>query len=226
MSKRRKVASDYMSQGKNKLYIFGARENAEMAAFYFLRDRKDIELQGFVEDVPSAESLLDKPIFSKAAFLEEADPSRDAVFAPYVDGLARKQVFTDLKLAGYRFERYISPNASVWDANAIGENCFIQEHNNIQYGTYVGDGCSFWAGNHIGHHGSIAAFVTFTSHVVLSGRCSVGEGSYFGVNCTIRDGLTIGENVFIGQGANVTKDITESGVYVGAPARKIRDWRA
>ena len=125
MSKRRKVASDYMSQGKNKLYIF-ARENAEMAAFYFLRDRKDIELQGFVEDVPSAESLLDKPIFSKAAFLEEADPSRDAVFAPYVDGLARKQVFTDLKLAGYRVERYISPNASVWDANAIGENCFIK----------------------------------------------------------------------------------------------------
>lgn len=208
---------------KTDLFIFGAKENAELANFYFTRDREDIVVRGFVEDEPTIQTLDGLPVVAEEEFLNEFSAGQVRVFAPFVSGRAREKKQSQLASLGYLFETYISPKATVWDARAIGANCFIQELNNIQYGTFLGDGCSLWAGNHIGHHGKIEPFVTFTSHVVLSGRCHVGSGSYFGVNATVRDGTEIGEDVFIGQGANVTKDLLHSGVYVGSPARKISD---
>ena len=213
------------SMRDRKLAIFGAAENAELAAFYFLRDRPDLEVKCFVTDKGANSLLMDLPVISEEEFLCKYSSVECRLFAPYVDGRDRQDKQVQMEKIGYQFETYISPHAQVWDASAVGKNCFIQELNNIQYGTLVGDGCSFWAGNHIGHHGRINAFATFTSHVILSGRCSVGSGTYFGVNATIRDGLTIADDILIGQGSNVTQSLTEPGVYVGSPAKYMKDWK-
>ena len=50
-------------------------------------------------------------------------------------------------------------------------------------------------------------------------------GSFFGDNAVIMGGITIAENCIIGAGAFVNKDTEPSGVYVGTPARRIRDVR-
>ena len=98
------------------------------------------------------------------------------------------------------------------DASAVGKNCFIQELNNIQSTWLVTD--VLGQGTHQ-YHGRINAFA-HASHVILSGRCSVGSGTYFYVNATIRDGLTIADDILIGQGSNVTQSLTEPGA-VGSP---------
>lgn len=207
------------------LAIFGASENAELAAFYFLRDRLDLEIKCFVTDTGADSLLMGFPIIPEEIFIRDYSSQHCKVFAPYVDGRDRQNKQVHLEALGYDFETYISPHAQVWDTAAVGKNCFIQELNNIQYGTFVGDGCSFWAGNHIGHHGQVKAYSTFTSHVILSGRCNVGSGTYIGVNATIRDGLTIGDDILIGQGSNVTRSLTQPGVYVGSPANWIKEWK-
>ena len=78
-----------------------------------------------------------------------------------------------------------------------------------------------WSGNHIGHHGIIGDHVFFTSHVVLSGRCEVGDYCFFGVNATIRDKSFIGEGTLIAMGANLTRQKTEPwSIWKGNPAEK------
>ena len=50
---------------------------------------------------------------------------------------------------------------------------------------------------------------------------TLGNGVSIGTNATILP-VTICDKAVIGAGAVVTKDITESGVYVGNPARLLR----
>ncbi|RYF03152.1 MAG: sugar O-acyltransferase, partial [Oxalobacteraceae bacterium] len=52
------------------------------------------------------------------------------------------------------------------------------------------------------------------------GHCTIGSYSFFGVNSTIRDYLTIGEGTLVGMAAAVTKNTDAWGVYVGNPAEK------
>jgi acetyltransferase-like isoleucine patch superfamily enzyme len=49
----------------------------------------------------------------------------------------------------------------------------------------------------------------------------IGNNVSIGTNATIMP-VTICDRVVVGAGAVVTKDITESGVYVGNPARLLR----
>jgi sugar O-acyltransferase (sialic acid O-acetyltransferase NeuD family) len=204
------------------LYIFGTKNNSEMAKFYFERDCPQYKIKGFVEDAPQSDVAYNLPVFPSSKFLNTNSLINCLLSAPLTSSSGRKRVFEKFKSKGYSFATYISPKANIWSSEAIGENCFIQEDNNIQFATHIGDNCLFWAGNHIGHHGNIQKHNTFTSHVVLSGGCEVGELCYFGVNSTIADGVKISGSAFIGMGALVTKNIEEEGLYVGAPARRIK----
>lgn len=204
------------------LYIFGTQKNAEMASFYFKRDYPNLNFRGYIEDAPLEKTAFGAPVLSSADCIENIAPDDALLFAPLTRSSSRKEVFQRFKNLGYTFASYVSPKAEVWDLSIIGENCYIQEFNNIQYGTYIGDNCLFWAGNHVGHHGSIGSHVTFTSHCVLSGGCTIDDLCYFGVNSTVGDGLSICSAVFLGMGAMITKSISEEGIYVGEPARRIK----
>jgi acetyltransferase-like isoleucine patch superfamily enzyme len=57
----------------------------------------------------------------------------------------------------------------------------------------------------------------------MSGHCLIGENSFFGVNATLRDGLTIAKGTLVGMAAAVTKDTEEWGVYIGNPAKKLEN---
>lgn len=54
-----------------------------------------------------------------------------------------------------------------------------------------------------------------------SGRVKIGDNVYFGRNCTIFKGVTIGDNCIIGFGSIVTKDIPENSVAIGTPAKVV-----
>lgn len=73
----------------------------------------------------------------------------------------------------------------------------------------------------IGHDCSIGDFVTFSPGANISGNVTIGNLCYIGSNAVIRDRITICDNVVIGAGGVVVKDITETGVYVGNPVKKI-----
>lgn len=75
----------------------------------------------------------------------------------------------------------------------------------------------------IGHDVFIGDFVTINPGVNISGGVRIGNSVNIGSNAVIRDKITVCDNVTIGAGSVVVKDITESGVYVGNPAKKIKD---
>jgi maltose O-acetyltransferase len=52
---------------------------------------------------------------------------------------------------------------------------------------------------------------------------NIGRNVWIGSHAVIMPGVTIGDNVIVGAGSVVTKDLTSNAVYVGSPAKKLKD---
>lgn len=208
-----------------KVVIFGLKDFASLAHYYLQHDSEH-EVVAFcvnAEYVPNEPVFEGLPIISFEEIENVHPPHSCTFFAPLSPSKmnrVREKVYLEIKAKGYSCISYISSRASVFMPERIGENCFILEDNTIQPYTSIGNNVVLWSGNHIGHHSVIRDHVTFTSHVVLSGHCLVESYCFFGVNSTIRDGLTIAEGSFIAMGANVTRSTEPWGVYKGNPAEK------
>ncbi len=63
-----------------------------------------------------------------------------------------------------------------------------------------------------------AEFRSYTrSHVILK------KNSFLATNVVVQPGVTIGEGTVVGSGSVVTKDLEPWGVYMGSPARRVKD---
>src|ERR1044072_1159584 len=73
----------------------------------------------------------------------------------------------------------------------------------------------------IGHDVTVGDFVTINPGVNISGNVTIGSNCNIGSNAVIRNGISICDDVVIGAGSVVVKDITEPGIYVGSPAVRL-----
>lgn len=120
----------------------------------------------------------------------------------------------------------------------IGSNCFIGPFVEIQKGVIIGDNCR------VQSHTFICELVTigsncFVGHGVMfindkfetggpaRGRKELWKPTIIGKNVSIGSNATllpvsVCDNVVIGAGAVVTKNIDQPGVYAGNPAKLLR----
>ena len=59
-------------------------------------------------------------------------------------------------------------------------------------------------------------------HLAQASEVRIGNDVWLGGNVTVLPGVTIGNNVVVGAGAVVTKDIPDNSLAVGVPAKVIR----
>lgn len=60
-------------------------------------------------------------------------------------------------------------------------------------------------------------------HMAQATEIRIGDDVWLGANVTVLPGVTIGNNVVIGAGAVVNRDIPDNSLAVGVPARVIRE---
>ena len=106
----------------------------------------------------------------------------------------------------------------------VGKN-FYSNHNlvildcaEVTFGdnVFVGPNCGFYTAIH-----PIDAHQRNTG-IELAKPIKVGSDVWFGGGVTVLPGVTIGDNVVIGAGSVVTKDIPDNVIAVGNPCRVIR----
>lgn len=117
-------------------------------------------------------------------------------------------------------DSFVGPFVEIQCRVTIGKRCRIQSHAFICELVTIGDDCFI-------SHGAMFINDLFTSGGPVFGDSSawksttVGNRVSIGTNATILP-VQITDNVVIGAGSVVTKDILEPGVYAGNPARRIR----
>jgi acetyltransferase-like isoleucine patch superfamily enzyme len=109
----------------------------------------------------------------------------------------------------------------------IGKNVEIHNFVNIDRGTIgstvIGDNCKIDSFCHIAHNVHLGKSNTLAAHTIIEGSCEIGDNNTFGTGVIVLRKVKIGNNNLFGSGCVVTKDIGDNGVYVGNPARKLRD---
>lgn len=104
----------------------------------------------------------------------------------------------------------------------IEEGCIICAGSIITTNVKLGKHTHLNLHTTIGHDCRIGDYFTTAPGVKISGNCDIGERVYFGTNSCVREKIKICNDVTIGLMSGVVKPITESGVYVGSPVKKIK----
>jgi len=120
------------------------------------------------------------------------------------------------------FYNFIHPTAQIFGKVKIGLGCFIGANSIITTDVLIGDHCLLNRGNQIGHDCKIGSFVSMMPGSIISGGCAVGDRVYFGTNSSTKEKIKICSDVVVGLGSGVVKNIEESGVYVGLPAKYLK----
>lgn len=111
-------------------------------------------------------------------------------------------------------------NVLIEDDVEIGPYSVI--HRGTMESTIIKNGCKMGAYTNIGHNCYIDENTIFAAGVILNGGVKVGKNCWVGSGAIVKHYVTITDNVVIGMGSVVTKDITDSGIYVGNPAKYLK----
>lgn len=111
----------------------------------------------------------------------------------------------------------------------IGENAFI--NNFCRFYSHIREGSEIFIGKNV----VIAMGCTLTTHTHIIGNSGrraprdtelkpiiIEEGCWIGANVTVLPGVRIGKGTVVGAGSVVIHDLDENSVYVGNPARKVK----
>jgi len=116
---------------------------------------------------------------------------------------------------------FVGPFVEIQNGVVIGDRCRIQSHSFVCELVEIGDDC-------VVAHGVMFINDTFSSGGPARGDKSkwlstrIGNRVSIGSNATILP-VAVCDDVVIGAGAVVSRDITTSGIYAGNPATRIRD---
>ena len=203
----------------HKIVLFGTGSFAQIAHVYLSKD-SSYEVVAFTahEKYISNSSLSGLDVVPFDGLEERFPPDSHAMFVAvgYKDvNRRRTEIYNACKSRGYEMISYISSQTVLWGDLAVGENCFILEHNVLQPFVTIGNNVVMWSGNHVGHHTTIGDNCFISSHSVISGHVTIGNNCFIGVNSTLRDGITVAPECVIGAGAVILNDTVYRGVYKG-----------
>lgn len=215
----------------SKVVVFGVGQWADLAHFYLTHDSPH-EVAAFTvdRDYLAGEEHRGLPVVAFEEVEERYPPDEYEMFVPIsfkrMNHL-RAEKFAAAKEKGYSLVSYVSSKATTWPGFECGENCFIFEDNTVQPFVEIGDDVVMWSGNHIGHHTVIKDHVMVTSHVVISGACTVEPYCFFGVNATVRDETVVARETLVGAGSLILRDTKEFEIYKaqGTKPAKVRSDR-
>lgn len=205
---------------KEKLLIVGASGHGKVVVDIAMKMNKWKKI-AFLDDDPLITECMGFSVVGKTEdalkLANEAD-----IFIAVGNNEIREKVQNKLESAGIKPPSLIHPSAIVGSAVEIGIGTVIMAGVVINSDTIIGKGCIINTAATVDHENRLADFVHVSPGAHLAGMVAIGKKTWIGIGSTVSNNLTITANCKIGAGAVVVKDITESGTYVGIPARSIR----
>lgn len=168
------------------------------------------------DELCNGEKIMGVNVIPESSF----DPEKYVVLVGIGDPKIRKKVVEKMP-KNTVYATLIHPNAIVSDWVEIGEGSIITPGVIITCNIKMGKQTQLNLFTTIGHDCELGDYFTTAPSVNISGNCIFDECVYFGTNSAVRQGVSICNNVTIGMGGVVVKNINEPGVYIGNPLKKL-----
>lgn len=199
-----------------KLNIIGAGGHARSIVSSFC---KQFNILGLYDDTFSNEqdeSIFNYPLKGALSNLEKDIPVTIAIG----NLNQRKSLFNDFR--NFNFPNLIHSTSLIQEPIQIGIGNQFLPNSFINGGCTIGDNNIFNTSSIIEHEANIGSHCHLSIGCVVAGKVKIGDNVFIGANATIIEGIKICNDVVVGAGAVVVSDITEPGIYVGNPIRKVK----
>lgn len=204
---------------KTKLLIIGASGHGKVVADIAMKMNK-WEYIAFLDDNKNIETLIGLEIIGtlKDVFIHLDDFE---IFVGIGDNETRQKIYEMLEAHRAHIPVLIHPNANVGSQVNIGNGTVIMAGVVVNCHTNIGKGCIINTGATIDHDNFIEDYVHISPGVHLGGTVKIGKASWLGIGSLVRNNINITNGCKLGVGSVVIKDISEPGVYIGAPTKKM-----
>ncbi|MCI7478359.1 MAG: acetyltransferase [Selenomonadales bacterium] len=161
-------------------------------------------------------------IVQEKKFFEEHSSDTEVIIA-LGEPLMRDKLRKLYQDKGFKFASVIHPNSVIASNVKISDGVIIFPFVFISSNVKIGENTVIHANAVIENDCKIGADCVINWQSGIGANTFIGQGSFVGPNSVVRDGLDIGDHVIIGMGSVVVKNVKSRTVYVGNPARKIKE---
>lgn len=204
---------------KKKLIIIGASGHGKVVAdIAELINKWDII--EFLDDNESIKRISSYKVIGTSDIAKDYISKAD-IFIAIGNNKIRKSFVEKLISKGASIPTLIHPNAVIGSEVSIGIGSVVMAGVVVNTSVSIGKACIVNTSSSIDHDCIISSFTHISPGVNIAGAVKIGNETWIGTGAKITNNIEVCENVVIGAGAVVIRDITESGTYVGVPARKL-----
>ena len=135
---------------------------------------------------------------------------------------ARERIAARCKAAGLPAATIIPHETIIGPCCVIGEGTIISRGVVLSAHVKLGAFCVLNSFCNIGHDAVVDDYTSIMSDSLIAGDTYIGKYNYFGLRCTMINGVKTTDHCTVGACACVVKDAVEPGTYVGVPAKLIK----
>jgi sugar O-acyltransferase (sialic acid O-acetyltransferase NeuD family) len=141
------------------------------------------------------------------------------------DNYLREKVVLEIldQKRDFNFINAISKFTFISDTSKIGVGNVLMPGVIVNSEAVISNHCVINTKSSLEHNCFMENFSSISAGVTTGGYFNLGKYSAIALGVTIFDRTSIGENVVVGSGSVVVKDLDSHGLYYGVPAKRIRD---
>jgi sugar O-acyltransferase (sialic acid O-acetyltransferase NeuD family) len=118
----------------------------------------------------------------------------------------------------FLFPSLVHPSAQVSSSVTIGDGVVILPRVAVNANSRIDTGCILNTGSILEHDCEMSDFSSLAPAATIGGATTIGSLSAISIGSTVLHGLSIGDNVVVGAGAVVVKDVISDVLVCGCPA--------
>lgn len=208
-----------------KLVIFGTKNFAEVAHYYFERDTS-YQVAAFTVDPEHVreDTYRSLPVVPFTEIERSHPPERHDLFVALgirLNNSMRERKVAEAEAKGYSLATFLASKAIVPPNLDLHPNTWIMDAVHIYPFSTIGRNTIIWAGTSIGFRSTIGDNCWFAAGI-FGERVTIGNNTFVGLGATVSSFVSVGKCNVIGAGALLLKDTKDFEVYRGNASKPSR----
>lgn len=205
-----------------RLALIGSKDFAQQIQI-LAEDTGEYRVVGYFDDFEEKGAIIRSlPVLGKIEDIETVYKQDlfDCIFfaAGYNNFAFRESAFNKI-FGKVPFATIISPSARVGIDVKIGEGVYIGDDSYIGDRTVIGNNVFMHGATTIAHDNEIGEHTYLSGRINTAGFCKIGKRCFVGICVIFSEHIFITDDVWIGLGCIVAKNIKEAGKYMSPSAK-------
>lgn len=205
-----------------RLALIGSKDFAEQIQS-FAEETGDYKVIGYFDDFEEQGAIIRSlPVLGKIEDIEKEykNDAFDCVFfaAGYNNFAFRESAFNSL-YGKVPFATIVSHSAKIGLDVHLGEGVYVGEGSKIGDRTIIGNNVFIHGDTTIAHDNEIGDHTYLSGRINTAGFCKIGKRCFIGICSILSEHIYVVDDVWIGLGCIVAKNIKEPGKYMSPSAK-------